>query len=168
MNINEVKHKCAGLEKIPIPQGLVICYTCAELYQLHNRWYCQKLCARHWYCPSEHQYHRAECSIATLIADVATSSTDITSNCECFMIFHNVLWVLHNDLLVVHNILHVFHDVLEVFYDVLWCLASRAMIGITTCTISNAASETAQLPITEWISANATGIGDNIAKVIQC
>ena len=28
---NEVKHKCAGLEKIPIPQGLVICYTCAEL-----------------------------------------------------------------------------------------------------------------------------------------
>ena len=65
----------------------------------------------------------------------ASSADSVTSNGECFMMFHNVLRVFHdvlrvfhNVLLVVHNVLQhytMYHKVLQVFHDVLLCFNKR-------------------------------------------
>ena len=67
---------------------------------------------------------------------------------KCFMMFHNVLRVFHDVLPVVHNVLRcitMFYMCFMMFYNVLWCLASRATIGV-------AASATVRPPIASGIT----------------
>ena len=69
------------------------------------------------------------------------------------MMFHNVLRVFHDVLLVVHDILQCFTCVswcFTMFNNVLWCLASRAMIGVS-------ASATTQPPIASGIATTQHG-----------
>ena len=86
------------------------------------------------------------------------------------MMLHNVLRVFHDVLLVARDVLIVVHGVSEcftcdswcftMFNSVLWCLASRATIGVP-------ASATARPPIASGIGDNSAEIGDDAAGIVD-
>ena len=106
----------SGLDKIPLSHGLVTVTHLQSIYQPQSLIYCWKLCERNWYflhgCRcyhAKHLYYHIERKVF-----------------ECFTMFY-----------MFQSIFQVFHDVLWVFHNVLQCLESRAMSGISACTISN-------------------------------
>ena len=94
----------AGLEKIPISQGLVTLLHISDIAR--NSSPCTGIAA-----PSA--------SMDASSADVAASSADIVAFIgECFMMFHKVIQVFHDVFQVFHDVLLVIHDVLRVFHNV--------------------------------------------------
>ena len=90
------------------------------------------------------------------------------------MMFHNVLRVFHDVLLVGHDVSLVVHNVSQcltcvswcfsMFNNVLWCLASRATIGITA---SAAADRLRHRYNAAGIGNNSAEIGDDAAGIVD-